>query len=351
MAFRASVLVASANLAAANVLYVPSFSVYPGYAGNLKVAGTMTITETEGTNTTAKQSLQWKLIGLDTACTAVAGDDVTNGCGIHVHTGTSCASAAGVGGHYYSAALDADPWGPIVYEADANGRSYEHVGVEVVTGLSNDDIQGRVMVVHELDSGRRIACGVIGDQTGTGPTLVVRSFSTYPGYSGSFSSVVGTMKIVGTSGTATTAKQCLTWDLAGLDTACTKGAGDDVANGCGIHVHTGSSCESASAVGGHYFSTALTEDPWKPTVYESTAAGDSKQDSCVDVVTGLSTGDILGRVMVVHELDSGRRIACGAIEVDLDMSNDAGTSAAVNFGPSRSMSVLLVIAAILSRKA
>jgi len=348
MAFRASVFVASANLSAANVLYVPSFSVYPGYAGNLKVAGTMTITETEGTNTTAKQSLQWKLTGLDNACTAGAGDNVTNGCGIHVHTGTGCASAAGVGGHYYSAALDADPWKPIVYEADANGRSYEHVGVEVITGLSNDDIQGRVMVVHELDSGRRIACGVIGDQTGTGPTLAVRSFSTYPGYSGSFSSVVGTMKIVGTSGTATTAKQCLTWDLAGLDTACTKGAGDDVANGCGIHVHTGTSCESASDVGGHYFSTALAEDPWKPTVYVSTAAGDSKQDSCVDVVTGLSTGDILGRVMVVHELDSGRRIACGAIEVDMDVSNDGGTSAAVNFGPSMSMSVLLVIAAMLS---
>merc|ERR1711874_854350 len=53
-----------------------------------------------------------------------------------------------------------DPWGPIVYVADADGSSVKE-DAEVITGLSNADITGRVMVVHELDSGARIACGVI----------------------------------------------------------------------------------------------------------------------------------------------------------------------------------------------
>jgi len=342
MALRASVAVASAHLAAASVLYVPSFSPYPGYAGNFAVAGTMTITGAAGTDTTAKQSLQWKLTGLDTACTAGAGDNVTNGCGIHVHTGTSCATHGGVGGHYFSSALSDDPWGSVVYVAAANGGSYEHAGVEVTTGLSNDDILGRVMVVHELDSGKRIACGVIGDETGTGPTLAVPSFSPYPGYSGNLA-VAGSMKIVGTSGNGSTAKQCLTWDLTGLDTACTAGAGDSVPNGCGVHVHTGTSCESAPSVGGHYYSAALSEDPWKPIVYVAAADGTSKQDSCIDVGTGLSTGDLLGRVMVVHELDSGKRIACGVLGVSAHEDKDKGaTSAAISLGASLSSLLLLL---------
>merc|ERR1712176_1142378 len=143
-------------------VYVNSFSRYPGYTGTLTVAGTMTITGVTGTDTTAKQQLQWSLTGLDTACVANAADSVTNGCGIHVHTGTSCDAA---GGHYYSATLAADPsaedpWKPIVYVATSNGSSSE-AGVEVITGLSNGDITGRVTVVHELASGGRIACGVI----------------------------------------------------------------------------------------------------------------------------------------------------------------------------------------------
>merc|ERR1712048_104236 len=101
------------------------------------------------------QMLFWSLTGLDTACVANAADSVTNGCGIHIHTGTSCDSHEDVGGHFYSAALTSDPWLPIVYVADVNGSSNESAGVEVITGLSAGDITGRVMVVHELATGGR----------------------------------------------------------------------------------------------------------------------------------------------------------------------------------------------------
>merc|ERR1712190_384784 len=91
-----------------------------------------------------------------------SGDGVANGWGVHVHSGTSCDTAADVGGHYYSSSLSADPWAPIVYVTSADGTSVEEAGVPVVTGLSTPDILGRVMVVHELASWARIACGVIG---------------------------------------------------------------------------------------------------------------------------------------------------------------------------------------------
>jgi len=220
----------------------------------------------------------------------------------------------GVGGHFYSSELESDPWAPVVYVASAEASSNENAGVQVVTGLSNEDIMGRVMVVHALDSGARIACGIIGAETGgtARQSLYIASFAPYPGYSGSLK-VTGTMTVAGISGTDTTAAQTLTWSLAGLDTACVANAGDNVTNGCGIHVHTGTSCGSHAGVGGHYYSAALGSDPWAPVVYVASADGLSKGGSGVPVVTGLSNGDIAGRVMVVHALDSGARIACGVI--------------------------------------
>jgi len=262
---------------------------------------------------------------------------VANGCGIHVHTGTSCASANDVGGHYYSSSLSSDPWGPIVYVATSDGSSNENKGVGVVTGLSNGDITGRVMVVHELASGARIACGIIGAMTGAGSPVYVNSLSAYPGYTGNLK-VAGSMTIVGTSGTHTTAKQTLTWSLTGLDTDCKAKAGDAVANGCGIHVHTGTSCASANDVGGHYYSSSLSSDPWGPIVYVATSDGSSNENKGVGVVTGLSNGDITGRVMVVHELASGGRIACGVIG-----ATKTGGVTSLSGGTAESLSFLLAI--------
>jgi hypothetical protein len=142
---------------------VLGFSKYPGYSGNLKVAGAMTVTTINPGNapTTSGQILIWSLTGLDAACVANAANNVKNGCGIHIHTGTSCASHDEVGGHYYKDA-DEDPWGGVVYVADSDGSSdiAGETGL-VTTGLSSTDIEGHVMVVHQLESGARIACGVI----------------------------------------------------------------------------------------------------------------------------------------------------------------------------------------------
>lgn len=150
--------------------------------------------------------------------------------------------------------------------------------------------------------------GVVGNWDWSEAAVHVPEFRRYPGYSGSFD-VHGSVMMAGGSG-----YQRLTWSLFGIDAACTRGAGDNVKNGCGIHVHKGHSCEVASEVGGHYFSSTLASDPWAPIVYVSASDGSSVQDGGVTVATGLSNQDITGRVMVVHELQSGARIACGRIE-------------------------------------
>merc|ERR1712046_564712 len=100
------------------------------------------------------QVLIWDLTGLDPTCTAGAGDDVTNGCGIHVHSGMTCADASLVGGHYYSSALSSDPWANVVYVADSTSASVGHT--VVTTGLTLDAIVGHAFVVHHSD-GSRIA--------------------------------------------------------------------------------------------------------------------------------------------------------------------------------------------------
>lgn len=137
-------------------VHVSDFVRYPGYWGGLNVHGTVTLAGGSG-----HQRLTWRLKGLDSACKLGAGGHVKNGCGIHVHTGTSCNVDSKVGGHYFSSSLTSDPWAPVVYVSDSDGTSVQDEGVSVATGLSNEDILGRVVVVHELNSGARIACGLI----------------------------------------------------------------------------------------------------------------------------------------------------------------------------------------------
>ena len=65
--------------------------------------------------------------------------------------------------------------------------------------------------------------------------------------------------------------QGITWTLAGADTACPTGSG----NVCGIHIHSGTSCD-ASTVGGHLFAEDLMDaDPWTAVRYSADGAGAS----------------------------------------------------------------------------
>jgi hypothetical protein len=78
-------------------------------------------------------------------------------------------------------------------------------------------------------------------------------------------------------------------------------------DGCGVHVHSGTSCSNSTMQGGNFYSTA--DDPWATTGYRTTDTdGYALFFDCV------STGepDMEGQAFVVHA-DDGSRVSCGLL--------------------------------------
>lgn len=66
-----------------------------------------------------------------------------NGCGVHVHTGRSCANATTQGGHYYNnVSFPIDPWIDERYSSDATGNAT----FQSIVQIGSIDIEGRVFV-------------------------------------------------------------------------------------------------------------------------------------------------------------------------------------------------------------
>lgn len=97
--------------------------------------------------------------GLEAQLCATPPEGVGNACGIHIHSGSTCDDASGVGGHYYHGDLAADPWSPVVYTPDAFGDSTSF-GTSIAIGQTLSDVVGRAIVVHD-HTGGRVACGII----------------------------------------------------------------------------------------------------------------------------------------------------------------------------------------------
>lgn len=83
-------------------------------------------------------------------------------------------------------------------------------------------------------------------------------------------------------------------------------------NGCGIHVHSGKTCDEADLVEGHYYPKNLADDPWSNVRYSSDIAGLSTSRVTIKG-NGYGAADTVGRVVVFHDPDGGR-IACGILE-------------------------------------
>lgn len=82
---------------------------------------------------------------------------------------------------------------------------------------------------------------------------------------------------------------------------------------CGIHIHSGVSCEVADNVGGHFWDLNLTPvDMWTPTggaVYNSDSDGKAK--GSFEIQNGFKYTYNKG-VVVIHKQD-GERIGCGIL--------------------------------------
>ena len=164
--------------ALAQTLTATNFVKYFDYDGIRAVAGTVTVTTTGTT-----QTLDFSLTGLDNYCAISHTPTDPNGCGIHIHSGTTCAGDAG--GHYYDEGTTTDdPWVGIRYGGYgtvAGEDSDTTPGVD--TGLLSSDLEGRALIVHNFD-GDRIACALLAAPTPapssspTAPTLTPSSSPT-----------------------------------------------------------------------------------------------------------------------------------------------------------------------------
>jgi len=133
-----------------------AFVKYFSYTGDLEVSGFITV-RGSGVLDEAAQELGWSLNGVDPACsTPPAPDANPNACGIHIHVGMDCTSDAG--GHYF--AVSSDPWTAVKYTATPFGATFTWKDVKVVTGLTNYQVLGHTMIVHD-STGARIACGIV----------------------------------------------------------------------------------------------------------------------------------------------------------------------------------------------
>ncbi len=120
-----------------------SISTYPGYTGAYTVGGTVKVSKGASD---AQIRLEYSLTGLPAS---------TSG-GLHVHSGTTCSSAASVLGHYWTPSSSADPWSTTYSTSSSSGTSSG--SFDVASGYDVSENVGHAVVVH--DSTDRIGCGV-----------------------------------------------------------------------------------------------------------------------------------------------------------------------------------------------
>lgn len=132
-----------------------------------------------------------------------------------------------------------------------------------------------------------------------GATLAAK-FGPYPGYTGTFMPDGEMIVRFNMDGSFH-----LKLNVSGVEPDCT---------GCGVHIHTGTTCENATLVGGHYWDTTIfgegaANDPWN-------VWGFYKTD-----VLGMSTTALAGDSGVGYELNVGRAaVLHAAVSADLTSS-------------------------------
>lgn len=236
----------------------------------------------------------------------------TNGCGVHVHTGTACTDSTTQGGHYFTES--SDPWTTIGY-ATTTSAGAATFSFSVLTEAKS--IAGKVFVVHN-NAGGRVACGVLAEQTNVETANLAALDS---------SGVTGTVTIYTTSTGVFGAGHANGLELSLADSSA-DGSSCTATNGCGVHVHSGSACTDTTSQGGHYYTGS--SDPWSAVRYSSTtAAGHADFVFMMTVANGAAT-DVTDKPFIVHN-NAGSRVACGLLHGD-------GVGAAVSTTTSHSES-------------
>merc|ERR1712178_428463 len=86
------------------------------------------------------------------------------------------------------------------------------------------------------------------------------------------------------------------------------GSNCTAANGCGAHVHSGSSCTNVSTQGGHYFDANAT-DPWSSVGYTFTT---HRGRTLFKFAVETAAQAVAQKPFIIHN-DAGARVACGLL--------------------------------------
>lgn len=236
---------------------------------------------------------------------------------MHVHAGFSCANSTVQQGHYYyNESGAADPWLTERYSSTGLGTA-KYSGVANIA--STADLEGRAFIVHD-STGSRVACGLL---QAVSPKHVFETATT-PLSGGSVTSEA----VLATGIPGTDEGQVCFYGNAlalesNLQTFLVAGPDCNSTNGCGVHVHSGTSCEPDEQLGHFYNNESLTADPWVLVGYETTTdTGTGFFADCVN--TGVDNlVDYQGRAFIVHA-SNGSRQSCGIISGVFDAPGAAG---------------------------
>jgi len=267
----------------------------------------------------ANLEISGHLAGVDSKCDGT--QTTKNQCGVHIHEGSNCSDKDSIGGHYYKDDGKEDPWLQVRFQTGSPFAVIENQFIQ--TGHSLQESFDRVVVVHDSNGdGDRVACAQLQHEKLSEDEVMTHDeeFEKYPGSSTPYD-VKGQVNIHQLENRG----QVLTYRLEGLDPTCLPNFSVTAANGCGLHIHAGTGCDTAA---GHHYDTALVDDPWKKiryTVQDNTGKG---AGSTIGVITNLSPVEVYGRALVVHD-STGGRIACTLIQ---GTAVDTGTTVAPDDG-------------------
>merc|ERR1712238_510953 len=266
--------------------------------------------------------------GSGTQCSA------TNGCGVHVHAGTSCENTETQGGHsWYPDTVTNDPWATIGY-LSTNAEGYGQYASCVRTGydvMSDPSLlAGHVFIIHGED-GARISCGpIVQSSPPTTNTITIPNSEKFltaetepfaaDGDGNGGGDGTGMVKVMSDLSPSVLDGVCYMGWATGLTpnvvSFLVNGSTSEqcnVKNGCGAHIHEGPGCATKDEQGSHYYDRdTLDADPWALESYYTTdSTGTAALIGCV--ITGEGASDYKSKAFIVHSV-AGDRLLCGLLE-------------------------------------
>ncbi|KAK3242386.1 hypothetical protein CYMTET_47923 [Cymbomonas tetramitiformis] len=279
--------------------------VYPGYDGECIVMGTVVVTRVNSTSI----HVAYNLSGLEASEEG----------GLHIHSGSSCAEASEVGGHYYSPTNGSDPWELTAYTADSGGAA--EGSFEISSGHPYGENSGHAFVVH-LSNGTRAGCGTL-EAVGYGlhiheglacddagghywtPASDPDPWAATLYYPDGEGNAEGVLEVESGYAYLNNSGHALVVHSGSERIGC----GVLAQVRYGMHIHEGTACEDA---GGHYWTPASDPDPWNLDTSYYVPCGKGSAEGSFSIWSGYDLGANQGHAFVVHGAQ-GERIGCGVL--------------------------------------